>query len=285
MGRRGQSVTLSISDRDKALLEALALEYGMTWGERPNISKLVEAIARKDLKIAPNHDWSLERIEALNQARMSLVDSGKIADAITITQLLRSRSELTIPLRNELEQFVIGHVHPWRIDIEHYINRQQPFQLSYQDARDIIWHFTIRHARIVPRDERQYLDCWCEETEGSQDVPELIHNRTLRLDRITDAAISAIKGPWHNDLDTLNVEMHLYEGLAFAYRSKKSRDISVEWLPDKPQARQVIRQITSTFWFVREVLPYGGDCEVIGPESVREKIATQIQTLFDRYQG
>ncbi|NEP60180.1 MAG: WYL domain-containing protein [Symploca sp. SIO2G7] len=116
-------------------------------------------------------------------------------------------------------------------------------------------------------------------------MPELIHNRTLRLDRITDAAISAIQGSWRSDLDTLNVELHLYKGLAFAYRSKQGRDISVEWLPDHPQVRQVIRQITSTFWFTREVLPYGGDCEVIGPESVREKIATQVQTLYDRYQS
>lgn len=46
MSRKGQSITLSISERDKAALEKLAREFGMTWGDRPNISKLVEAIAR-----------------------------------------------------------------------------------------------------------------------------------------------------------------------------------------------------------------------------------------------
>lgn len=67
MGRKGQSITLAISDRDKAELERLALELGMTWGDRANISKLVEAIARRQLTIAPNHDWKIERINALNQ--------------------------------------------------------------------------------------------------------------------------------------------------------------------------------------------------------------------------
>jgi hypothetical protein len=46
MGRRGQSVTLSISDRDKAQLEQIAAEQGMLWGDRPNISRLVEAIGQ-----------------------------------------------------------------------------------------------------------------------------------------------------------------------------------------------------------------------------------------------
>jgi len=51
MGRRGHSVTLSISDADKVQLEQIALEQGMTWGDRPNISRLVEAIAQRELLI------------------------------------------------------------------------------------------------------------------------------------------------------------------------------------------------------------------------------------------
>ncbi|MGV2387901.1 MAG UNVERIFIED_CONTAM: hypothetical protein LVR29_05075 [Microcystis novacekii LVE1205-3] len=36
---------------------------------------------------------------------------------------------------------------------------------------------------IVTKD-RLYLDCWCEETEGNQDISELHHNWSLRIDRI-----------------------------------------------------------------------------------------------------
>lgn len=69
MSRKGQSITLSISERDKAELENLARELGMMWGDRPNISKLVEAIAQRELLITRNNDWSTDRIEALSTLR------------------------------------------------------------------------------------------------------------------------------------------------------------------------------------------------------------------------
>jgi WYL domain len=283
MSRKGQSITLSLKEQDKAQLESLALEFGMTWGDRPNISKLVEAIARHELVIAPNHDWSKQRITALNRARTALVDAGEIQAAVEIAQLLLERSELTLPLRNDLEQFIAKPVLPWRLEVERYILRQQPFQLSYQDAADRIWHFTIRHAAIVTHEDRQYLDCWCEETEGNQDLPELQHNWCLRLDRITDAAISPIPGQWRSQLDTLAVELHLFNGLAFAYRSKTNRDEVNQWLADPPQVRQIVRQSTSTFWLIREVLRYGKDCAIVSPASVRDRLLQELLLTCSRY--
>ncbi len=284
MGRKGQSVTLSISERDKAQLESLAMELGMTWGDRANISKLVEAIARRQLLIAPNHDWKIERINALNQARAALVDAGKIEAAMAIAQLLLDRSELTIPLRNELEQFVAQPTQAWRLEVERYIRRQQPFQLSYQDAAERVWQFTIRYAAIVPHEDRQYLDCWCEETEGAQGLPELQHNRCLRLDRIADAAIAQVSGQWRQSgLATIAVEFHLFRGLAFAYRSKNAIDEVNEWHETLPQVRRVVRQVSSTFWLIREILRYGQDCEVVAPESVRELMKQELLGMCDRY--
>ena len=96
MSRKGQSITLSLKEHDKAQLEALAIEFGHTWGDRPNVSKLVEAIARRHLLIAPNHNWTKERIAALNQARSALVDAGQIEAAVAIAQLLL-RSQRTHP--------------------------------------------------------------------------------------------------------------------------------------------------------------------------------------------
>lgn len=284
MSRKGQSITLSISDRDKAELEALALDLGMTWGDRANISKLVEAIARRQLTIAPNHDWKIERIQALNQARSALVDAGRIEDAVAIAQLLIERSELTIPLRAELEQFIAKPIEAWRLQLERFIRQEQPFQLSYQDAAERVWQFTIRYAAIASHEERQYLDCWCEETEGAQGLVELQHNRSLRLDRITDAAIHRAAGTWRSTgLATILVELHLFRGLAFAYRSKTAIDTVNEWHEELPQVRRVVRQVSSTFWLVREILRYGQDCEVIAPESVRELMRQEVLGMCDRY--
>jgi WYL domain len=282
MGRRGQSITLSLSELDKAHLEALAEEFGMTWGDRPNISKLVEAIARRQLMIAPNHNWAIERINALNHARTALGDAGKVEAAMAIAQLLLERSELTLPLRAEIEQFTHQPTLSWRLEIERYIHRQQPFCLSYQDAAEKVWQFTIRYAEIATYEDRQYLDCWCEETTESQDLLELAHNRCLRLDRITDAAVSPIAGKWL-ELATIAVELHLFRGLAFAYRSKTTRDEVNEWSAELPQVRRVVRRVSNTFWLIREVLRYGQDCEVMAPEKVRDRIKQEVRALYEQY--
>lgn len=283
MSRKGHSITLSLKEQDKAHLEALALELGMTWGDRPNISRLVEAIARRQLVIALNHDWTKERITALNRARTALVDAGQIGAAIAIAQLLLERSELTLPLRTELEQFIAKPAVPWRIEVERYILRRQPFQLSYQDAAERVWQFTIRYAEIATHEDRQYLDCWCGEKTGNQDLPELMHNWCLRIDRILDAAVVPISGQWHPGLDTILVELHLFRGLAFAYHSKSTLDQVNEWLIDPPQVRRIVRQVSSTFWFTREILRYGKDCEVIAPDPLRQKIKQEVVALYNQY--
>jgi hypothetical protein len=283
MSRKGFSITLSVREQDKAQLEALALEFGMTWGDRPNISRLVEAIARRQLVIAPNHDWTKERITALNRARTALVDAGQLEAAVAIAQLLLERSELTLPLRNELEQFIAKPAVPWRVEVERYILRRQPFQLSYQDAAERVWQFTIRYAEIATHEDRQYLDCWCEETTGNQDLSELMHNWCLRLDRISDAAVAPISGHWRSGLDIILVELHLFRGLAFAYHSKSPLDQVNEWLIDPPQVRRIVRQVSSAFWFTRDVLRYGKDCEVIAPEQLRHQIKQEVVALYNQY--
>jgi predicted DNA-binding transcriptional regulator YafY len=284
MSRKGQTITLSLQDHHKAHLEALAQSLGYTWGDRPNISSLIKAIAAQNLRLIANDDWSHDRINALNQARLALIDAGQTQLALELTHLLLERSELTQPLRQELTHFSQNPLPPWRLTIEAYIRRNQPFTLSYQDPQERIWQFTIRHAQINHHEERQYLDCWCEETTGSQDLPELIHNRCLRLDRITDAAIAPISGKWRPTLDTIDVEMHLYAGLAFAYRSKTNQDTHNNWHPEIPNVRRIIRPISNTFWFTREILRYGKDCQIIAPESLRDRFKAEIQQMYMNYE-
>jgi len=282
MSRKGQSITLSLKERDKAELEAIALEFGITWGDRPNISKLVEAIAQRKLLIGNNQNWSESRIRALHRCIGALTDIGQIEQAQVIAKLLLERSELSIPLRNEIERFLENLPPPWRLQIDNFILRHQPFQLTYQDATGRLLNFTVRYAKVTPHEKRQYLDCWCEETEGNFDIPELMHNWSLRLDRITDAAVTSISGEWRNKLDEITVEMHLFAGLAFAYQAKPE-DETIEWLPDKPKVRRVTRRVASTFWFSREVMQYAPDCIVIAPENVRDRFKQKLLTLCQLY--
>jgi hypothetical protein len=52
MGRKEQSITLSLSLEDKALLEQLAIAHDCKWGEKPNVSRLMQRIASGNLKIS-----------------------------------------------------------------------------------------------------------------------------------------------------------------------------------------------------------------------------------------
>ncbi|MBW4560703.1 MAG: WYL domain-containing protein [Mojavia pulchra JT2-VF2] len=282
MSRKGQSITLSISERDKAELEAIAREFGMMWGEEPNISKLIKAIAQRKLLIGKNNNWSETRIRALHRCINALTDIGQIEQAQIIANLLLERSELSLPLRGEIERFLENLPPPWRLEIDRYILREQPFQLSYQDAAERVFNFTVRYAKITPHEKRQYLDCWCEETEGNSDVEELRHNWSLRLDRIQEAAVLPVAGEWRTGLAQIDVEMHLLGNLGFAYQAKAEDQIN-EWLPDTQRVKRVVRRVFSTFWFIREVMQYAPDCVIVSPEDVQALIQNKIKTLYQNY--
>jgi hypothetical protein len=282
MSRKGQSITLSVSDGDKTQLEAIALEFGMMWGDDPNISKLIKAIAQHELIVSKNNDWQDSRIRALHRCISALTDIGQNEQAEIIANLLLERSELSVPLRKEIEGFLNNSRPSWRLQIDHYILRQQPFQLAYQDASERVFNFTVRYAKITPYEKRQYLDCWCEETEGNSDIPELQHNWCFRLDRINEAAVTEITGKWYSNLDQIDVEIHLLNRLAFAYQPKPEDKI-VEWIPEQPQVKKVIRRISNTFWFIREIMQYSSDCIVVSPEDVRSRIKGKLINLCQNY--
>jgi hypothetical protein len=282
MSRKGQSITLSVSERDKTQLEAIALQFGMKWGDDPNISKLIKSIAQHELIVSKNNDWQDSRIRALHRCITTLTDIGQNEQAEIIANLLLARSELSVPLRKEIEGFLNNSRPSWRLQIDNYILRQQPFQLAYQDAAERVVNFTVRYAKITPYEKRQYLDCWCEETEGNSDIPELQHNWCFRLDRINEAAVTEITGQWYSNLDQIDVEMHILNKLAFAYQPKPEDKI-VEWIPDQPQVKRVIRRISNTFWFIREIMQYSSECIVVSPEDVRSRIKGNLIKLCQNY--
>ncbi|PZO13164.1 MAG: WYL domain-containing protein [Leptolyngbya foveolarum] len=283
MPRKRSSITLSISADEKSQLERLALEFGQTWGDNPNVSKLIKAIAKQKIRLATNHDWQRDRIDILNRAMNQLKDEGYFGEAMELASLLLERSELSQPLRQEIQAWVDSPGLPWRRQLESYLRRDRPFRLAYQDAADRIWSFTVRHAKIERHEDRLYLDCWCDETAGNQDIEGLEPNWSLRLDRIPDEAVlSPVEGHWQLELGYVDIEFHLLNRLALGYRSKTEADLSSEWLPEQ-QVRRVVRRVRNTFWFFREVRRYGADCEIIGPQIVRDRFIQALTKTMQNY--
>ena len=280
MSRKGQSITLSVSEQEKQQLQALAEAFDCKWGDRPNLSRLLSAIAQNQLQLLSNTDWSQERIQALDAARQVLIDQGEIAKAKEIAHLLSSRGELSPPFRAEIEQFLAQPQPTWRQTIDKLIAQQQPFRLTYQDATERPFTFHVLHGQIMHIEKREYLVCYCQESEENQDIEPLCHNWTLRLDRIQEAAVTKIDQPWAKDLARVAVTFKLYGGLALGYVIKPEDDFVSELEGD---SRRVVRKIFNTFWFFRDIARYWEECEIIQPPSVRKIICQKIKNLAQRY--
>jgi predicted DNA-binding transcriptional regulator YafY len=280
MTRKGESVTLSVQKHQRDKLEALAAELQTLWGGKPSISQLVKAIADNKLRIAANHDWSPDRIAVLQQAWRSLVDAGQLDSALGIAALLLERGETALPLRQELERFVEQPGQSWRKTLNALLRKNQPLELAYQDAAGRIWDFTVRHAKIITHEKHEYLDCYCDETEGNKELPTLNHNWCFRLDRISSkASLSPVNASWIEAFPTVQVELHLLNHLAFNYEAKP-QDVVCEWHGELAKTRQVIRSINNSFWFLREIRRYGADCMIVEPLELRQRfINEQLQSL------
>ena len=51
MSRKSESLTIACTPDRKALLEALAIQHGFLWGEKPNLSELIRAIADGEIPL------------------------------------------------------------------------------------------------------------------------------------------------------------------------------------------------------------------------------------------
>ncbi|PHV63998.1 WYL domain-containing protein [Cyanobacterium aponinum] len=286
MTRKNQAVTLSIGEREKKALENLALEFGKTWGDKPNVSKLIKAIALKELKITVNDDWNSQRIETLEKARKLLLDVGFILEAEEIARILIERSELQdIFITREIEQFLAKPKPLWRKNIENFIQKQQPFKLTYQDASDNLLNFTVIHGQFKIIEKHQYLVCTCRETEGNDDIIELKHNWTLRLDRIQEAVVNRVELSWQPELDMIEAEFKVFGNLAFAYGKEEVKidDTFKGEIEGSPPHRLIRRKVWSSFWFFREIARYWDSCKIISPDSLREKFYEKLLNLNHLY--
>ena len=63
MTRKNESITLSCTEADKKALEKLAIAHGCTWGDKANISELVQRIAQGKLQIITSkEDYELSKL-------------------------------------------------------------------------------------------------------------------------------------------------------------------------------------------------------------------------------
>lgn len=281
MSRKKETITLSIPPGTKEQLEEIARRLNFFWGKSPSPSGLIAAIAQQKLEVGEPFSLNFNQVKALQQATKDLIDAGHVEEAQTIIALLLERGNLETPLRQSLLQQVSQPAQAWRILVEEQIKKEQPFHLAYRNSQGEDLEYTVRYAFVRFYEKRFYLLIWCEETadveKQNPDLPELWHNRCLRLDRIQ--GILPISGNWRGQLDSLKVYLQFRGGLVKAYEPKPE-DLENEI---KGDVRLVVRQVVNPFWLIREISRYWDECLVLSPESIRKQVQQKVSRLNRLY--
>jgi len=281
MPRKKDTITLSIPPGAKEKLEEIARRLNILWGKDPSISRLIVAIAEQSLEVGKPFTLDSNQVSALQQAIKALNDLDRIGEAQTVLALLLERGNLEPPLRQSLMKQISQSRKGWRIQIEDWMKKQQPFYILYQNSQGQELEYTVRHAEPRSFDNRFYLLIWCEETQDVEndipDLPELWHNRCLTYDRIKSAV--PINGIWRGKLDYLEVYLQFYGWLKKSYQLKDD-DISDKTVGD---VRQVVRRVANPFWLIREVARYWDECAIASPESMRDRLKQKLRTLCRLY--
>lgn len=279
-----KSFSLKLEQEYQEPLGEVAKAAGFLWGEDGNATAMVRAIAKREIGVGNTVSLTEPEQQALLKTVRVLLAQGDWGSARSLSRFLRGEGTDPI-IRTQLEVLLEPLQSASIKEVEDCIQNEKPFALSYQDAAGRRWAFRIEYAQFAVHEDRQYLDCWCQETEGNQDIPGLRHNWSLRLDRMQEASIIPLaeRERWRSRLDTVEVVFDLLGGLAHAYQSWPD-DQASEWIEvNHSPTRRISRKITSSFWFAREVLRYGSDCLVRSPESVRARIQKELQAACDRY--
>lgn len=75
MTRKQESITLSLSLEHKDELEKLSLEFGCLWGEKPNISGLLKAIADGEILLSKSGKPDKKERKMIKDAIASIQDA------------------------------------------------------------------------------------------------------------------------------------------------------------------------------------------------------------------
>jgi predicted DNA-binding transcriptional regulator YafY len=127
---------------------------------------------------------------------------------------------------------------------------------------------TVHVHQVVESAGRWYVVAWCET------VKEF---RRFRADRILEAKVltqdfrpQVLFKPVKEPAELLSADETVTAQVAFSAKIAR-------WLKERyPRGRETAGRYVVTFhvadpaWFVREILQYGAEAEVLGPESLRE---------------
>ncbi|WP_346292940.1 hypothetical protein [Sphaerothrix gracilis] len=77
-----------------------------------------------------------------------MVDAGHINEAKSVITLLLSYGDLEPPLKQSLMQQVSQPIEGYRLQLEQFINQQQPFLVSYGRPDQSLFDFTVYYAEL-----------------------------------------------------------------------------------------------------------------------------------------
>lgn len=282
MSSTKESLTLSLLSGTKAKLEEIARENGYFWGKSPSPSALVQAIASKELQVGKPFSLNDNQVKALRQAIVTLIDNGDTPEAEILARHILDKAQLEFAMKKELIQLTNSHIDKWRLIVEEYMNRKQPFELLYTNSQGKELIFNVYFAQIDPHEKRLYLNIWCEETEDTSEdnqkyFPELLHNRCLRFDRIQ--GIIPKSGTWRDSLDYIDVRLQFTGWMVKAYKPRQ-KDID-----DKTNnnIRTITRRVFNPFWLIREIKGYGEYCTIVEPDGLRSYYKQELIKMCQLY--
>lgn len=156
-----------------------------------------------------------------------------------------------------------------------FIESKTPIEIKYKTSNDTIEVIYARYAEIIRHELRYHLEIWSTQIGTDDNLP---YNQCLQFDRIVN--IKAAIAEWRSSLDMLEVEFCLDGKLTDIYIPKPA-DILDERHGDK---RVIRRLISNTSWFIREIILYGENCEIIYPQQIQDLLIDQLKSTLDRYQ-
>lgn len=243
---------------------------------------------------------SPDELQALLTARQILVNvqPGLLEDELT--QLQQRMSQL-------IDAEGLGFsAHPERVHIRHDAGRPVPgrlfedllralfrerrLQLSYHGRRrDETSDRQVSPQRLTSYRDRWYLDAWCHRAEGLRSfaVERILALDVLDADAMLldndelkqhfDAAYGIFSGPAEHEAE-------------IRFSPEAARWAAEEhWHPQQQLERQADGGLLLKLPFgssrelVMDILRYGADAEVLAPKALRQRVASEVTALADRY--
>ena len=303
---RKKPLTLSVPEGGDERLSALALEWGYTWGKRGNPSALLAAIVTGELTPVR---FDAATLHALEHAALELSQASAHDEVRALLALLERAGGSDIPEVQGLRSWLATMESPLRTALEQFIAHKQPFDMRYTNRAGVEQALTVVHARIRPEAHRFYLEVTSLEEHGNREIKPLRKNWVLRLDRVqaaepvsapmpqaltspdelaVNAATAAPAGvEWQHAPPSVTATLRMTGSLAHTYmrRAEDLRHAVEEDFRSKRRTLTVEREVTSSFWFLRDVLRHGSDCEVLGPHELRALVQAEVAQMHQRYQG